>query len=102
MAQAVPVNPDLPTSVLIPGFYFRINTSGGGAGLNSPTKRLLLVGCKLSSGTAAQDVAVQVQSQSEANSFFGRGSDLARMYAAAMSQIVPGSCDIFCVPIVEP
>jgi phage tail sheath gpL-like len=102
MAQAVPVNSDLPSSVLIPGFYFRINLSGGGGGLNSPITRLLLIGNKLASGTAAQDTVVQVTNQTDANAFFGRGSDLARLYAAAASQINPGACDIFCLPIVEP
>lgn len=102
MAQAVPVNPDLPSSVLIPGFYFRINLAGGGGGLNSPITRLLLIGNKLASGTAAQDTVVQVTNQTDANTFFGRGSDLARLYAAASSQINPGACDIFCLPIVEP
>src|SRR5579872_4205349 len=102
MAQAVPVNPDLPSSVLVPGFFFKINLSGGGGGLNSPSKRLLLIGNKLASGTAAQDTAIQVTNQTDSRNFFGRGSDLDRLYAAASSQINPGACDIYCVPIVEP
>lgn len=102
MAQQAPVNPDLPSSVLIPGVFLKLNLSGGGGGLNSPSKRLLLLGNKLAAGTAAQDTPVQVTNQRDANNYFGQGSDLSRIYAAAVSQVGPGACDVFCLPLVEP
>lgn len=102
MAIATPVNPDLPSSNLLPGVYLKLNLAGGGGGLNSPSKKLLLIGNKLASGTQAQDTPIQVTNQTDANTYFGRGSDLARMYATAVSQVGPGVCDIYCCPIVEP
>lgn len=98
----VPQNSDLPSSWLIPGVYIQLNLSGSGAGLNSATKRIFLTGYKTSSGTAPQDAAVQIVQQSDANAACGRGSDLARLYAATISQIGAGTADVFCCPIVEP
>ena len=98
----VPANTDLPSSWLIPGVYLQLNLNGSGAGLNSATKRLLLVGYKGAVGNAPQDTPIQILQQSDANTAFGQGSDLARMYAAAVSQVGPGTCDVFCLPIAEP
>lgn len=102
MAQSTPVNPDLPSSILLPGVYLKLNLQGGGAGLNSPSKKLLLIGNKTASGTAAQDTVVQVTNQTDANNYCGQGSDLARLYAAAISQVGAGAVDTYLIPLVAP
>ena len=102
MAISAPTNADLPSSILLPGVYFKLNLSGSGAGLNSPSTRLVLIANKTTAGTAQADVPIQVTSQSDANTFFGAGSDMARMFAATLSQVGPGACDTYCLPIVEP
>jgi phage tail sheath gpL-like len=102
MSQAAPVNTDVPSSWMIPGTYLKLDLNGAGAGLNNVQKRVLLVGTKSSSGVAAQDTVVQVTGQSLADLNAGRGSDLARLFAAAQSQVGGGACDFFLLPIVEP
>lgn len=102
MALAAPTNPDLPASWMIPGVYTYLDLTGAGAGLSNIQKRLLLIGYKTSTGTQAPNSAVQVTGQSTADSYFGRGSDLARMVAAAISQNGGGVLDVFCVALTEP
>lgn len=102
MAISAPTNTDLPSSWLLPGVFIKLNLSGSGAGLNSVTKRLLLLGYKTSSGSQGSDTPIQVTQQADANSYFGNGSDLARLYAAATSQIGGGVANIFCLPIDAP
>lgn len=97
-----PTNPDLPSSWMIPGIYFKLNLAGSGASLNSVQKRLLILGCKTSSGSKPANTPIQVFQQSDVNTFFGAGSEVARMYAAAISQVGPGVCDVFCMALDEP
>jgi phage tail sheath gpL-like len=98
----VPQNTDLPSSWLVPGVYIQLNLNGSGSGLNSATKRILLSGYKAASGTASPDAPVQIVQQSDANAAFGQGSDLARLFAATVSQIGAGTADVFCLPSLEP
>lgn len=98
----VPVNPDLPSSWELPGVYFALNLAGQGSGVGSLDKRLLLFGHRLSTGSQPPDQPVLVNGQADANAYFGRGSDLARMFAAATSQVGQGVIDAWCCPINEP
>mgnify|MGYP001612031668 CR=1 FL=1 len=100
--MAVPLNPDLPSSWEIPGVFFSINLFGQGAGVGALDKRLLLLGHRLSTGTMPPDQPVLVNGQADANQFFGRGSDLARMVAAALSQVGGGVLDVWCCGINDP
>lgn len=102
MAQAAPVNTDVPSSWMIPGTYLKLDLSGSGAALNNIARRVLLVGYKSSAGSAAQDTPIQAVGQSQANAFAGQGSDLARLFAAWQSQVGGGSADVFLLPIVAP
>lgn len=99
--QAVP-NPDLPRSYMIPGVFTFLDTTGVGGALASASKRLLIWGYKTSSGTALQDAVAPVTNMTDVNRLAGRGSDLARQYAAALSQVGAGSIDAFLMPLVEP
>lgn len=102
MPTLAPRNTDLPSSWMIPGVFIQLNLAGSGAGLNNPQKRLLLLGQKTSSGTKPVDAPFQVFTQSDCNGYFGQGSDLARMYAAVISQIGSGAADIFCQAVGDP
>lgn len=100
--MAVPSNPDLPSSWEIPGVYFSINLAGSGSGPGTIAKRLLLLGYRLSSGTQPADTPFLANGQDDANNGAGRGSDLARLYAAAMSQVGQGVVEAWCLGIAEP
>lgn len=99
--QAVP-NPDLPRSYMIPGIFTYLDTTGAGGSLASATKRLLIWGFKTAAGTALQDAVAPVTNQTDVNRLAGRGSDLARIYAAALSQVGAGAIDCFLMPLAEP
>lgn len=70
----------IPGNLKVPFFYTEIN-SGGSPFEGEP--RLLLIGQKLSGGTAPANVPVLVQSEQEADSFAGAGSMLAAMFRVA-------------------
>jgi phage tail sheath gpL-like len=99
---AVPSNPELASSWAIPGVYFSINLAGQGAGLGTIAKRLLLLGYRLSTGTQPVDQPFQVNGQDDVNQGAGQGSDLSRLYAAAMAQIGQGVVDVWCLGVNEP
>lgn len=98
----VPTNPDLPSSWEIPGIYFAINFAGQGGGIGSLDKRLLLLGYRLATGSKPPDQPVLVTSQADANTYFGRGSDLARMVAASLAHAGAGTIDVWGCPLNEP
>lgn len=102
MATAAPVNTDLGSSWMIPGVYIKLDLTGNGANLNNISKRALLVGYKLAAGSAPQDTPVLITGQSDANGKLGQGSELARLYAAFVSQVGGGQADVYALPIVEP
>lgn len=101
MSTAQP-NTDLSPGYLLPGVFVQLNLQGAGTALNNPQLRALLIGYKLASGTAAQDTPVLVTGQQDVNQRCGQGSDAARLYAAFMSQVGAGACDVFMLPLVEP
>lgn len=68
-----------PTNLRVPFFYAEMDASQ--ASYFTQNKRTLLLGQMLSTGTAAANVPVLVSSVSQAQSLFGRGSMLARMFA---------------------
>lgn len=102
MTLQAPQNPDIPSSWKVPGVYVAFDLNGSGAGLSDIRKRLLLVGYKTTDGIHPVDTPVQITGQSQANTYFGRGSDLARQFAAAQSQNGAGAIDIFCLAITPP
>lgn len=102
MTLAAPQNSDLPVNWLIPGIYIQLDLRGSAAGLGNVAKRILVIGHKTSTGIAALNTVYAVQGQGQANLMFGRGSDAARMFAAAQSQIGGGAADIEVVAVPEP
>jgi len=103
MTISAPLNPDLPpSSWRVPGIYISLDLRGSSAGIGNLSKRILLVGHKTSTGIAPLNTVVPLQGQATANLSFGRGSDLARLHAAALSQIGGGAADLYGIAIPEP
>ena len=100
--MTAPVNSDVSSAWMIPGVYIQLDLTGAGANLSNIQSRSLLVGYKTSAGTAAPDTPVLVTGQSLANQYGGRGSELARMFAAFQAQVGGGQADVFLLPIAEP
>jgi phage tail sheath gpL-like len=72
---------NIPGNLLVPFFYAEIN-SGGTPFQNDP--RVVLIGQKLASGTAAAGTVIgPIQNQAEADAFFGVGSMLSAMFKIA-------------------
>jgi phage tail sheath gpL-like len=100
--MATPVNNDLSYSNGIPGVYVKLDLSGAGSGSDDTLRRVLLMGYSKSTGTAAVDAPIRVTNQSDANTYCGQGSDLARMFLAFNSQVNVGAADVHLCPLLAP
>lgn len=69
----------IPANLRVPGFYAEIDNSRAFTGLNRFRTRLLLLGQKLTAGTAAAGVPVLVSSDRDAQNLFGVGSNLSHI-----------------------
>lgn len=99
--MAIAQNPFLPFSYLVPGVYMYLNLNSTGP--TQANRRALILGYKLSTGTAQYNVPIRVNNQDEANAYFGRGSMTARCVAAFQSQLIGGAgADLFVCPVPEP
>jgi phage tail sheath gpL-like len=76
----VPISFNLiPNNIRVPGVYVEIDNSKALRGLPLFRTRILIIGQRLSTGTVAANTLVQVNSEAQAKSFFGKGSYLANM-----------------------
>ena len=73
---------NIPASTRVPGQYIEFDATRAVRGLPQIRNRVLLIGQKLATGTAAAGTVQPIAEASEAVSLFGRGSMLARMAAA--------------------
>lgn len=74
-----------PATTKRPGARMLVTHGAGALSVNSQPKTLLLVGGKRSAGTATVDVSVvDVLSETDADTYFGSGSELATMCYAAL------------------
>lgn len=92
------ISTGIPTSWKLPLFWATVD--GTKAGNVSEPQRVLLVGQKLTGGTATADVPIPVGSRELAKQMFGTGSMLARMVDAFMNSNT--SNQLWALPIVEP
>lgn len=72
----------IPISIRRPGQWIEFDSSRAVSGLPQIRNRVLLIGQRLASGSAAAATVQPVFSASQAAGLFGRGSMLARMVAA--------------------
>lgn len=101
MATA-PVNNDLPLSNGIPGTYVKLDLTGSGAAADNSARRLLVLGYRTSSATYGPDTPVKTTSQTDCNTYHGRGSDVSRLYAAAASEVGPGALEMWTCGVAAP
>jgi phage tail sheath gpL-like len=73
----------IPIDIRTPGQYIEIDNSKALRGLPGMQRRMLYIGNKLASGTAASGTLKRVNAGSEAAGYFGRGSVLHEMLVAA-------------------
>lgn len=69
----------IPVNLRIPGQFIEYDNSRAVQGTPAMPKKALLIGLRRSTGTVAENVPVQVPSASDAEVFFGHGSQLAQM-----------------------
>ncbi|WP_374342576.1 phage tail sheath subtilisin-like domain-containing protein [Azonexus sp.] len=73
----------IPTNWSVPGQYIEIDHTKAVRGLPGMARRILLIGQRLSTGTVAAGMLTRVTRKEDGVAFFGRGSMLAQMIAAA-------------------
>lgn len=74
---------EIPVDIRTPGQYIEIDNTKAIKGLPTQDRKLLILGQRLTAGTVAQGVPTRVTSAAAAVGYFGRGSMLAGMIAAA-------------------
>lgn len=74
----------IPTDWRVPGQYIEIDHTKAVRGLPGMARRMLLVGQRLATGPVAQGALVRVTRAADGIAYFGRGSQLAQMVAAAV------------------
>ncbi len=98
----IAINSDLPLSWRRPGTKLKINLNNPGS---APGKRLLLLGERVSSGTAGPPVTTagvrqsavlyRADSKADVDTNSGKGSVLGMMYDAAIAQVGGGTCEVW-------
>ena len=73
----------IPIDIRTPGQYLEIDNSKALRGLPGMNRRMLFIGNKLASGSAASGTLKRINAGSEAAGYFGRGSVLHEMLVAA-------------------
>ncbi|MFK0090966.1 phage tail sheath N-terminal beta-sandwich domain-containing protein, partial [Pseudomonas sp. NPDC090755] len=88
-----------PGSLRKPGTYSEIDNSKAVSGPQSVTYRRLLIGQKLTAGTATANTLVRVTSPAQADTLFGAGSMLSGMVRAAMA--IDTYTELLVLPVVD-
>ena len=83
----------------VPGSYLKVSLGTGPRSAGSAPRKVLLYGNKLAGGSVALETATQVLTDDDANTLFGRGSELARMVRAALR--VNRTVDLHATAITE-
>src|SRR6516164_9539193 len=89
---------NIPANIKVPLYWVEVD--GSMAGLSSLNLRALLVGVKITAGSAAADTPVPISSQSQADLAFGAGSELSRMFQAYFANNFAN--EVWGLPIIEP
>jgi phage tail sheath gpL-like len=87
----------IPTNVRVPLFYAEMDNTQ--AGYFTQNKRALLVGQKLTAGTASVNTPYLVSTTDQAKTLFGQGSMLARMHALYRQQDAFG--EVWCIAVAD-
>lgn len=93
----LPAFNSIPINLRTPGSYLEIDASRAIRGLAVQSQRVLIIGQKIAAGTATANVPVRVSTVSQAIALFGRGSMLARQFAAF--KMVDQTLDTWALPL---
>lgn len=74
----------IPTDWRVPGAWIEIDHTRAVRGLSNMPHKILLLGQRLASGSVAAGVLTRVTRKSDGVDYFGRGSQLAQIVAAAL------------------
>lgn len=75
----------IPTDWRVPGAWLEIDHTRAVRGLPNMTRRVLLLGQRLNTGTIAEGVLTRVSRAADGVTYFGRGSMLAQMIPAVLA-----------------
>jgi phage tail sheath gpL-like len=89
---------NIPANIKVPLYWVEVDPSM--AGLASINLKALMVGVKITPGTAPADIPVPIGSQSQADAAFGAGSELSRMFQAYYSNNFAN--EVWGLPVAEP
>jgi phage tail sheath gpL-like len=92
---------NLTSGQVLPGFYGFLDYNAQGSG-QAPSLRALLWGYVSASAQRIPNQPYLPASQQDADDGCGRGSDLASMYAATISQPESQGAEVWLMPIAEP
>lgn len=87
----------IPTNIRVPLFYAEMDNTQ--AGYFTQNKRALLIGQKLTAGTASVNTPYLVSTTDMAKTLFGQGSMLARMHALYRLQDAVG--EVWCIAVAD-
>ena len=90
---------DVPASLRVPGVYSEVDNSQAVQGPQIIQYKRLLLGQKLSTGTATANTLVRVTSYAQAKTLFGEGSMLSHMVLAALTQ--DAFTELWCMPVAD-
>jgi phage tail sheath gpL-like len=89
---------NIPSNIKVPLYWVEVDPSM--AGLPSINLKALMVGVKITPGSAPPDIPVPIGSQSQADQAFGAGSELSRMFQAYYANNFAN--EVWGLPVAEP
>jgi phage tail sheath gpL-like len=89
---------NIPANIKVP--LYRVEVDPSMAGLPTINLRALLVGVMTADGEAAVDVPLPIASQQQADTAFGEGSELARMFKAFFANNFAN--EVWGLPVADP
>jgi phage tail sheath gpL-like len=90
---------DIPPTIRTPGAFSSVDNSQAVSGPQNVLHKRLMIGGKLSTGTAAANTLTLVTRDAQAKTLFGAGSILHRMVVAALRQ--NQSVELWCLPLAD-
>lgn len=94
------LNPDLPSSVWLPGVYVYLDLTGQSG--NTDTKRVMLLGYKTSAGTGSAAIPFQVLSEADIIDKCGTGSGVHRMARQYLDRAGNSGAELWVCPLSSP
>ena len=78
------IKTSIPSNTRKPGRFFEFDVTSAARGLAPIDRRVALIGARLTAGTVAAGIPTEVFTETDADTYWGKGSELALMCRAAM------------------